>query len=104
MNTIGGIHLFTALKSFATVLKTHPDFDALYEDVYHPVVTYYVACEDSPEDHRGKLEISDVTDSVGITPIGGRVVHSDSSGSEALAEAPANREPAAVRETPADNS
>lgn len=70
MNTIGGIHLFSALKSFATVLKTDPEFDALYEDVYHPVVTYYVACTDSPEDHRLKLEISDVTEEVQIAPIG----------------------------------
>lgn len=71
MNTIGGIHLFTVLKSFSTVLKTDPDFDALYEDKFHPIVTYYIALGDDPNSYRNKLEISDVTSDVEILPLGG---------------------------------
>jgi len=43
MNTVGGIQVFAALKQSAMVLKTIPDFDALYEDEFHPEVLYYVA-------------------------------------------------------------
>ena len=43
MNTVGGIQVFAALKSVGTVLKTTPDFDSLYEDVFHKDVTYFVA-------------------------------------------------------------
>ncbi|TVR70431.1 MAG: chemotaxis protein CheA [Spirochaetaceae bacterium] len=66
MNTIGGIHLFTTLKGLCSVLKTDPDFEALYEDKYHPEVTYYVAADDDLEQHRSRLEISDVVDKVEI--------------------------------------
>ncbi len=69
MNTVGGIHLFSAIKSFATVLKTEPDFDALYEDVFHPTVSYYVASAEEPEDHRTKMEISDVVYSLQVVAI-----------------------------------
>ncbi|HRR02319.1 MAG TPA: Hpt domain-containing protein, partial [Treponemataceae bacterium] len=35
MNSVGGIQVFAALKSAGQVLKTIPDFDALYEDEFH---------------------------------------------------------------------
>lgn len=69
MNTVGGIHLFSVLKSFSTVLKTTPDFDALYQDMFHPVVTYYIATSVDPELHRRKLEISDVTEKVEFSEV-----------------------------------
>lgn len=43
MNSVGGIQVFAALKNCGTVLKTVPDFEALYEDEFHPQVVYYVA-------------------------------------------------------------
>ncbi len=69
MNSVGGIQLFAALKQFSNVLKTAPAFEELYEDRFHPEVTYYIATEDDPENHRGKLEISDVTQEVVIAPV-----------------------------------
>ena len=50
MNTVGGIQVFAALKNVGNVLKTVPDFDALYEDQFYEDVFYYVATEaDGPE-------------------------------------------------------
>ena len=43
MNSVGGIQVFAALKNTGTVLKTVPDFEALYEDEFHPQVVYYVS-------------------------------------------------------------
>ena len=70
MNTVGGIQLFAAIKQFATVLKTVPDFEALYEDVFHPAVSYYVASKEDVARHEERLRISDVTESVAITVVG----------------------------------
>ena len=49
MNSVGGIQVFAALKALGSVLKTVPDFDALYEDEFHETVFYYLAsdCEAS---------------------------------------------------------
>lgn len=64
MNSVGGIQVFAALKNLGIVLKTVPDFEALYEDEYHPQVVYYIAssCEG------GELEdvafLDDVTTAV----------------------------------------
>jgi two-component system chemotaxis sensor kinase CheA len=43
MNTVGGIQVYAALKRIGTVRESDPDFDALYSDEFHPVVTYRVA-------------------------------------------------------------
>ncbi|MFW6250967.1 MAG: Hpt domain-containing protein, partial [Alkalispirochaetaceae bacterium] len=69
MNTVGGIQLFAALKGEATVLKTEPDFDALYSDTYFPVVRYFIATEKDPSSFEEKLRISDVTTGVEIVPL-----------------------------------
>ncbi len=71
MNSVGGIQLFAVMKQFADVLKTDPAFEALYYDVYHPRVTYYIATSEDPEAHRGSMEISDVTDRVTVRAITG---------------------------------
>ena len=59
MNTVGGIQVFAALKQSAIVLKTIPDFDALYEDEFHPEVLYYVA---SASDEDNLLKIANIPD------------------------------------------
>lgn len=92
MNTVGGIQLFAALKGEATVLKTEPDFDALYSDTYFPVVRYYIATENDPSTFEEKLRISDVTTGVEITPlteaVGAQEEESGRSESPPPAEAP----------------
>ncbi|UTC68137.1 MULTISPECIES: chemotaxis protein CheA [unclassified Treponema] len=43
MNSVGGIQVFAALKDYGSVLKTVPDFDALYEDEFHETVIYFLS-------------------------------------------------------------
>ncbi len=64
MNSVGGIQVFAALKSVGTVLKTTPDFDALYEDEFHKDVTYYVASANNQEQIEDVAFLDDVTLSV----------------------------------------
>ena len=61
MNTVGGIQVFAALKSVGTVLKTVPEFDDLYEDVFHPEVVYFVAGDVDATELKNAADISDVT-------------------------------------------
>ena len=66
MNSVGGIQVFAALKDAGQVLKTVPDFDALYEDEFHETVVYYVATTESADDLERAASISDVTKSVTV--------------------------------------
>ena len=61
MNTVGGIQVFAALKSIGNVLKTVPDFDALYEDQFYENVFYYIATSAEAEAIEDVAFISDVT-------------------------------------------
>jgi two-component system chemotaxis sensor kinase CheA len=61
MNTVGGIQVFASLKSLGTMLKTEPDFERLYEDVFYPSVTYYLASTANKAEISLKADISDVT-------------------------------------------
>ncbi|MDR1147148.1 MAG: chemotaxis protein CheA [Spirochaetaceae bacterium] len=61
MNTVGGIQVYAALKSKGTVLKTTPDFDALYGDTFFPVVDYYIASDESAENLRTYVILPDVS-------------------------------------------
>ncbi len=72
MNTVGGIQVFAALKSLGEVLKTDPEFEALYDDVYHPRVTYYLATGGDVEVSKivSKATIIDVTTDVHVRPVG----------------------------------
>ncbi|MDR1637207.1 MAG: Hpt domain-containing protein, partial [Treponema sp.] len=69
MNTVGGIQVYAALKGDGTVLRTSPDFEALYEDNFFPVVDYYYATAKSAEDIRKYVSIPDVTLDADITNI-----------------------------------
>jgi len=71
MNSVGGIQIFAKLKDLGQVLKTVPDFDALYEDEFHPLVDYYISCEKGIDRRpmAGKIEIGDVTSSVQVLGI-----------------------------------
>ncbi len=61
MNSVGGIQVFAALKACGTVLKTVPDFDALYEDEFHKDVVYYLATASSAEQLEDVAFLDDVT-------------------------------------------
>ncbi|MCQ2589835.1 MAG: chemotaxis protein CheA [Treponema sp.] len=70
MNTVGGIQVFATLKSIGNVLKTIPDFDALYEDQFYENVFYYVSssCEGSEiEDASFLSDVTLITDAHLIT-------------------------------------
>ena len=61
MNSVGGIQVFAALKNKGTVLKTVPDFDVLYEDVFQPEVVYYVAAKCGQDELEDASFLTDVT-------------------------------------------
>lgn len=61
MNTVGGMQVFAALKSVGNVLKTVPDFDALYEDEFYEFVYYYIASESDGSAIEDAAFLSDVT-------------------------------------------
>ncbi len=70
MNTVGGIQVFAALKGVSTVLRTVPDFEQLYEDVFYPVVDYYVSSNHSLDDLYRIVSIPDVTVQAEIEDLG----------------------------------
>lgn len=61
MNSVGGIQVFAALKALGSVLKTVPDFDALYEDEFYEFVYYYLASEENQEKIENVAFLGDVT-------------------------------------------
>ena len=61
MNTVGGIQVFAALKAVGNVLKTIPDFDALYEDQFYENVFYYLASSETGSAIEDASFLSDVT-------------------------------------------
>ncbi|MDR2051857.1 MAG: chemotaxis protein CheA [Treponema sp.] len=69
MNTVGGIQVYAALKGFGTVLKTTPDFEALYEDNFFPTVDYYFASNSTAEEIVKYVVIPDVSLSATVTNI-----------------------------------
>ncbi len=70
MNSVGGIQVYAKLKTMGQILKTVPEFDKLYEDVYYPVVTYYLSSDNDPAIIENEAFISDVTDSVEASILG----------------------------------
>ena len=77
MNTVGGIQVFAALKETGTVLRTEPDFEQLYTDVFYPVVHYYVA-SDKEENHFSKYtSIPDVVLNTEVIELNKALSHKD---------------------------
>ncbi len=71
MNSVGGIQAFAALKQIGTVLETIPDFDTLYHDDFHPIVTYYVITDVPIDEIERAVSLSDVTIAVTVSQPGG---------------------------------
>ena len=92
MNSVGGIQVFAALKACGTVLKTIPDFDALYEDEFHKDVIYFVATTNTAEELEDTAFLDDVTLSVDAKNLDNAVA-SDSGATES-APAPQAAAPA----------
>ncbi|MDR2480209.1 MAG: chemotaxis protein CheA [Treponema sp.] len=69
MNTVGGIQIYAVLKNNGTILKTTPDFEQLYEDNFFPVVDYYVATAQKPDDIKKSVIIPDVSLDADVTDI-----------------------------------
>ncbi|MDR0387436.1 MAG: chemotaxis protein CheA [Treponema sp.] len=69
MNTVGGIQVYAVLKGIGTVLKTSPDFEKLYEDVFYPTVDYYLATQKTADELMGYVVIPDVSLSADVKNI-----------------------------------
>ncbi|MBP7264723.1 MAG: chemotaxis protein CheA [Spirochaetia bacterium] len=69
MNTVSAIHAFAALRDVGTVLKTVPDFENLYEDVFHPTVTYFVASARGAAEVEKVANIPDVVNAVRLSEL-----------------------------------
>ncbi len=61
MNTVGGIQVFASLKQTGSVLKTVPDFDSLYEDIFHEKVLYFLGSSKSMDEVKDSATINEVT-------------------------------------------
>jgi two-component system chemotaxis sensor kinase CheA len=94
MNTVGGIQVYAALKSAGTVLKTSPDFEKLYEDVFYPTVDYYLAAKKTADELMGYVVIPDVSLSADIRNV-------DALADTGKKAAPQAVQAAAVRQAPA---
>jgi len=79
MNSVGGIQIFTSLKSLGEVLKTSPDFDVLYDDNFNEKVKYYLASNEDIELIKKKSELTDVTLSSSVTALSNSDISSSSS-------------------------
>jgi len=86
MNTVSAIHAFAALREAGTVLKTEPDFESLYEDVFQPNVKYYVATKLGPDQLAAAVNIPDVVTRATVELV---AVDGAASGAETAKPAPA---------------
>lgn len=68
MRTVGGIQVFTSLRDVGTVLKTVPDFDALYSDDFYPSVVYVVATTETKEKLEEIADLPDMTKAIKVVP------------------------------------
>ena len=86
MNTVSAIHAFAALREAGTVLKTEPDFESLYEDVFQPNVKYYVATKLGPDQLAAAVDIPDVVTRATVERVS---VEGAASGADTAKPAPA---------------
>ena len=66
MNTVGGIQVFARIKEVGQILKTVPEFDLLYADIYHAVVDYYVSTAQEREVLERRVQVPEVTSGVTV--------------------------------------
>ncbi len=100
MNSVGGIQVYAKLKGMGQILKTIPDFDKLYEDVYYPVVRYFMASGSDTDSLESSAFISDVTESVSATVLGEKIKPV----AAAQSETPSSPAPPPVASAPAESA
>ncbi len=91
MNSVGGIQVFASLKNAGNVLKTVPDFDALYEDQFYEFVYYFIGSSNSGAELEDVSFLSDVTLVTDASQI-----NEENFGGKASASKPVVPEPAPV--------
>jgi two-component system chemotaxis sensor kinase CheA len=69
MNTVGGIQIYSVIKTSGTILKTIPEFEQLYEDNFFPVVDYFIGSQKSPGALKSSVIIPDVSLDATVTGI-----------------------------------
>jgi len=69
MRTVGGIQIFTSLREIGLVLKTIPEFDEIYSDVFHREIMYILASKSTIEQITDYATIPDATKKVIVLPI-----------------------------------
>ena len=95
MNSVGGIQVFAALKACGTVLKTIPDFDALYEDEFYKEVTYFISSNSTGEQLEDTAFLDDVTLSVDAKNLENAVASDSDAAAASQTPAPASPAPQA---------
>ena len=104
MNSVGGIQVYAKLKGIGQILKTIPEFDKLYEDVYFPVVRYYIATDSALENLENEAFISEVTESVSAAILGEEKKETAPKAAAPAIKTPAPVKSAAPAEPPAEES
>lgn len=104
MNSVGGIQVFAALKSLGVVLKTIPDFDALYEDEFYEVVYYYIGSASEQSKIEDAAFLDDVTLVADARLVTGPESASEAADAPVAVERPAEKESAAKPSAPAASS
>ena len=97
MNSVGGIQVFAALKALGSVLKTVPDFDALYEDEFYECVYYYMASDSDAATIEDTAFLGDVT-----VCTDAQIITGPDAGGGSMAEAPAPAAPVAEISEPVE--
>jgi two-component system, chemotaxis family, sensor kinase CheA len=69
MRTVGGIQVFTALRDISLVLKTIPDFEEIYSEVFYRDIIYIIASNEPVEKIKEFAVIPDSTMDIKIEPI-----------------------------------
>lgn len=69
MRTVGGIQVFTSLRDVALVLKTFPEFDEIYSEVFHREIVYIVASSSTKEKLKEFATVPDTTLSVKVSSL-----------------------------------
>ncbi|MCQ2576339.1 MAG: chemotaxis protein CheA [Treponema sp.] len=106
MNTLGGIQVFAALKTAGNVLKTVPDFDALYEDQFYETVYYYIASSEDGaalEDVAFLSDVTLITDAHNITEDNYSTSGVEAASAPVVQTAPVVEAAAPVSSSPADD-
>ena len=71
MNTVGGVQVYAALNKKGNIISSVPDFDQLYEDVFHPEAVFYIATSVSADEIESTVNIPDVLLSSSVEVAGG---------------------------------